>query len=316
MSRSAAYPLVAVTAWGLMFDIIGRALHHVDAFNLTALRYGLGVLILIAILVAREGLAALGPNGRSVELVLLGVVGFAGFNLLTNLALGRTQPQNAALIVALTPLLTVFIRWVRDGIRPQPVTLLLIAAALLGVLLVVSKGRLTGFGTVGSGDLLMFGAVTGWAFYTHGSGRFPEFSGLRYATLTAITGTTTILVLTAISDTAGWQHLPALSDVLAIWPQLGYIVLIGAVAAILAWNTGVRRLGAANAALFMNLVPVVALTLATVQGYRPRPVELLGTAITAAAIVTANLLGRRYPSTGAGTAVTAGSPQRALTRIG
>ena len=42
----------------------------------------------------------------------------------------------------------------------------------------------------------------------------------------------------------------------------------------------------------MNLVPVVALALAAVQGYRPRPVELIGIALTAAAIVTANLLAR------------------------
>jgi drug/metabolite transporter (DMT)-like permease len=295
MSRHAAYPLVAVVAWGLMFSVLGRALRHVDPFNLTVLRYGLGVLIFIAILAVREGVAALRAGRRTVEVVLLGMVGFAGFNLLTNLALERTRPQNAALVVALAPLLTVLVRWVRDGVRPRPVTLLLIGAALVGVLLVISKGRLTGFGAIGAGDLLMFGAVTGWAIYTDGAGRFPEFSALRYATLTAITGTATIVVLTAIADAAGWQHVPALPDVAAIWPELAYVVLIGAVVAILAWNTGVRRLGAANAALFLNLVPVVALALATVQGYRPRPVELLGTAITATAIVTANLLARRAP---------------------
>jgi drug/metabolite transporter (DMT)-like permease len=292
VSRSVGYPLVAVTAWGLMFAVLGRALRHVDPFNLTAVRYGLGVLILVAILVAREGTAALRPDGRTVELLLLGVVGFAGFNLFTNLALQRTQPQNAALVVALTPLLTVLVRWVRDRVRPRPVTLLLIGVALAGVLLVVSKGRLAGFGAFGPGDLLMFGAVTGWAIYTHGGGRFPEFSPLRYATLTAVAGTATILVLTLLSDAVGWQHAPSPGDVLAIWPEIGYVVVIGAVLAILAWNTGVRRLGAPNAALFMNLVPVVALALATVQGYRPRPVELIGTALATAAIVTANLLAR------------------------
>jgi drug/metabolite transporter (DMT)-like permease len=138
----------------------------------------------------------------------------------------------------------------------------------------------------------MFGAVTGWAIYTHGSGRLPELSPLRYATLTAITGTSAILVLTGLADAAGWQHAPSLPEVLAIWPELGYVVVIGAVLAILAWNTGVRRLGAPNAVLFLNLVPAVALALAATQGYRPRPVELLGVAITVAAIVTANLLAR------------------------
>jgi hypothetical protein len=53
------------------------------------------------------------------------------------------------------------------------------------------------------------------------------------------------------------------------------------------------RLGAANTALFMNLVPVTALVLAIVQGYRPGPAELVGMAVTVGAIATANLLGRR-----------------------
>ena len=293
MSRSVAYPLFAVVAWGIMFSVLGRALHHVDAFNITAVRYGLGIVILVAVLVAREGRAALRFGGRAVELVVLGALGFAGFNLLTNLALGRTQPQNAALIVALTPLLTVLVRWVREGVRPRLATLALIGAALAGVLLVITKGRLAAFGALGTGDLLMLGAVAGWAIYTHGAGRFPELSPLRYATLTAAAGTVTILVLTALSDAIGWQHLPSGSDLLAIWPELAYVVVIGAVLSILAWNTGIRRLGAPNAALFMNLVPIVALGLAVFEGYRPNPAELIGVAVTAAAIVTANLLGRR-----------------------
>ena len=293
MSRSAGYPLVAVVAWGLMFTIVARALPHVDAFNLTAARYLVGGLVLVGLLAAREGRAALGPGGRAVELVVLGAAGFAGFNLLANLALSRTAPQNAALIVALTPLLTVLIRWVRDGVRPRPVTLALIAVALAGVLLVITKGRPTGLSAFGSGDLLMLGGVLGWALYTHGSSRFPEFSPLRYASLTAATGTVTILLATAVADAFGWQRLPSTGDLGRVWPELAYLVFIGAVLAMLAWNTGIRRLGAPNTALFMNLVPVIALVVAIVQGYRPGAPELVGMAVTVGAIATANLLGRR-----------------------
>jgi drug/metabolite transporter (DMT)-like permease len=293
MSRSAGYPLVAVIAWGLMFAIIGRALAHVDAFNLTAARYLLGSLILLALLAAREGRSALRPGGSAVELVLLGAAGFAGFNLFANLALSRTAPQNAALIVATTPLLTVLIRWARDGVRPRRSTLALIAVALAGVLLVITKGRLSGLSSFGSGDLLMVGSVVGWAFYTHGSSRFPHFSALRYAALTAAAGTATILFATVLADAIGAQHLPSAVDLGRVWPELAYLVFIGAVLAMLAWNTGIRRLGAPNTALFMNLVPVTALVLAIVQGYRPGVVELVGMAVTVGAIVTANLLGRR-----------------------
>jgi len=184
-------------------------LHHVDAFNLTAVRYGVGVLILVAILVIREGRSAVRFGGRAVELAVLGAAGFAGFNLLTNLALGRVAPQNAALVVAVAPLLTVLVRGVRDGIRPAGATLALTGAALVGVVLVITKGRLNSFDSFGWADLLMLGAVTGWAFYTHGPSRFPEFSPLRYATLTAVTGTVTILLLTGLADLVGWQWLPS-----------------------------------------------------------------------------------------------------------
>jgi len=296
MPRAIGYPLGAVVIWGLMFAVLGRALHHVDAFNLTLVRYGVGVLILVAILVVREGRSAVRFGGRAVELAVLGVAGFAGFNLLTNLALARVAPQNAALVVAVAPLLTVLVRWVRDGIRPAGATLALTGAALVGVVLVITKGRLASIDSFGWADLLMLGAVTGWAFYTHGSSRFPEFSPLRYATLTAVTGTVTILLLTGLADLVGWQRPPSAADLGAIWPELLYVVFLGAVVSILAWNIGVRRLGVSNAALFMNLVPLTALGLATVQGHHPVPVELAGTALTIAAVAAANLLGRRRPA--------------------
>ena len=52
--------------------------------------------------------------------------------------------------------------------------------------------------------------------------------------------------------------LPTAADVGAEWPGIAFVVVFGALIAVVAWNAGVRRLGAANAALFMNLVPVTA----------------------------------------------------------
>jgi len=298
-SRHAAFPLFAVLSWGVMFPVLASALTRVDALNLTTARYVLAAAVLLALLLAREGRRALRPDGRGTETVLLGVVGFAGFNVLTNLALGHAAPQQIALFAATTPLVTQLVRWARDGVRPRPALLGLSLVALLGVGLVITRGRLDGLGQFGVGGLLMIGAVVAWAIYTHGAGRFPEYSPLRYTTLTAVAGTLAMLAASAVADLTGLQHAPAAADLVAVAPQLAYAVVVAAVLAVLAWNTGVRRLGAADAALFMNLVPVTTFAVQTLRGYRPGAVELAGAALTIAALVAANLATRARPAAGA-----------------
>lgn len=291
-SRAAAYPLIAVLAWGAMFPILASALSRVDPLNLTTARYLLAAVILVAILLVREGPAALRLGGRGVEVVVLGVVGFAGFNLLTNLALEHAAPQQISLFVATTPVITQLVRWARDGVRPKPLLLALSLVALLGVGLVITRGSLAGLGQFGLGGLMMIGAVLGWGIYTHGASRFGAWSPLRFTTLTALAGTAAMLAASIGADAVGWQHAPAAADLVAVTPQLAYAVIVAAVVAVLAWNTGVQRLGAANAALFMNLVPVTTFAVQIARGYRPEAIELVGAAITIAALVAANLATR------------------------
>ncbi|MEU7793305.1 hypothetical protein AB0B11_07695 [Micromonospora tulbaghiae] len=78
-----------------------------------------------------------------------------------------------------------------------------------------------------------------------------------------------MLAASAVADLTGLQHASAAADLVAIAPQLAYAVLVAAVLAVLAWNTGVRRLGPADAALFMNLVPVATFAVQILRGYRP-----------------------------------------------
>jgi drug/metabolite transporter (DMT)-like permease len=292
MSRNYAFPLVAVVSWGVMFPVLATALVTVDAINLTAVRYLLAAAVLVGLLAAREGLATLRTEGRGAAVLLLGVLGFAAFNLLTNFALGHATPQNVALFGATTPVATHFVRWVRDGVRPRPALLALSGLAFVGVGLVITKGRLDALAGIGVGELMMVGAVIGWVIYAHGSSRFTTWSPLRYTTLTSVAGTATIVAVALAADLAGWQHVPTAGALLGIAPQLGYLVLVAAVIAVLAMNTAARRLGAANAALFMNLVPVVTFVVQMVRGYRPLPVELAGALLTVLALIAANLVTR------------------------
>jgi drug/metabolite transporter (DMT)-like permease len=245
-----------------------------------------------------EGLRALRLEGRGLELWAFGTAGIAGFNLFAFAGLEHTTPEHAALIVATSPLMTLLADAGLARRAPRPVTLGFVLMALAGVLLVIGHGDPAALlhGGINGGDVLVLIGTASFVVYTFGARRFASYTSLRYTALSATGGTITVLAVTAFAAAAGWLTPPTAGDVAAIWWQLAYIVVIGALAAVLAWNEGVKRLGAPNAALFMNLVPVVAFTIAIVRGYHPDGMELLGAVITVAALIGANLTSRRQES--------------------
>jgi drug/metabolite transporter (DMT)-like permease len=287
--------LVPAFGWGAMFPIADSAIKHVDPFHLTALRYILAAFGFLALLWAFEGRRALRLEGRGRELFLFGSAGIAGFNLFAFAGLEHTTPEHAALIVATSPLITLLASSALAGTAPPRVTLGFVVLALAGVLMVIGHGDPAAVvnGGVNGGDLLVLLGTASFVVYTLGARRFTDYSALRYTALSATGGTITVLLATEIGTLAGWLTAPSAGDVGAIWWQLAYVVVVGALAAVLAWNEGVRRLGAPNAALFMNLVPVVAFVIAIVRGYQPAAAELAGAAVTVSALVGANLTARR-----------------------
>ena len=287
--------LVPAFGWGAMFPIADSAIKHVDPFHLTAVRYILAAFGFLALLWAFEGRRALRLDGRGPELFVFGSAGIAGFNLFAFAGLEHTTPEHAALIVATSPLITLLAASALAGAAPPRVTLGFVFLALAGVLLVIGHGDPAAVvnGGVNGGDLLVLVGTASFVVYTLGARRFADYSALRYTALSATGGTITVLLATEAGTLAGWLSAPSAGDIGAIWWQLAYVVIVGALAAVLAWNEGVRRLGAPNAALFMNLVPVVAFAIAIGRGYQPAVVELGGAALTVAALVGANLTARR-----------------------
>ena len=281
--------------WGGQFVIGKSALGRVDAFHLTTVRYFLAGLTLLALLAVVEGPRALRLEGRGLRLFWLGTLGFAGFNLLGFTGLAHAQAQSAALVTALAPLLTALVLWGRDGLRPSRITLAALAVALVGVALVISQGDpLSIFsGSVGLGDALVGAGVLCFIFYTLGAARHRDLSPLRYTALTASLGWISIAAATAIGTLAGWLSSPSADDYAAVWPQIAYIAFLGAVVAVLSWNASVLKLGAQNAVLFGNLVPVTAFAIEIARGYQPHVLELFGAALTIGALVAANVLERR-----------------------
>ena len=290
-----AAAVVTTTAWGGQFIVGKSAFAHLDPVWLTALRYGLASVVFVALLAAVEGAAAFRPTRTWWRVGVLGVVGFAGFNLLAYVGLTSTTPQAASLLVSTMPLITAFVLWARTGSRPAAATWWFSVLALLGVGLVLTDGHPARLlhGGLGWGHLLILAGAASWVVYTTGAATVPDWSPLRYTTVSAAIGSLGILAIALASTAAGWISLPTPGDVAAVGWQLAYVALVAAVVAVLCWNAATRSLGAQDAVLFINLVPITAFAVEAVRGHAPHPAELLGAAVTLAALVGHNAWARR-----------------------
>ena len=278
-----------------MFPIAKRSLAMIDAFSLGTLRYVLGLAIFSALLWAIEGRQAFRYGTRLWPAIGFGVVGITGFNTLVWYGLNFTRPEHAGILMALqTPLIALSL-WVLRGQRPAAFTLGCVAVAIGGVILVVTKGdpaRAFEGGSLLGDVLVLLGAVC-WVAYSMAGGRFTGWSPLRMTTLTCIPGGIGLLTANAIAVATGFVPMPSLEAIGQVWWQVTYFALGSVVLGVLGFNAGVKHLGALNAMLMVNLVPVGVFAIEAALGRRYETVELAGAAVVIGALVANNLYLRK-----------------------
>ncbi|MEI6722813.1 MAG: DMT family transporter, partial [Betaproteobacteria bacterium] len=275
-----AWIAVCVLCWAPMFPIAKRSLAMIDAFALGTLRYVLGLAIFSALLWAIEGRQAFRYGTRLWPAIGFGVVGITGFNTLVWYGLNFTRPEHAGILMALqTPLIALSL-WVLRGQRPAAFTLGCVAVAIGGVILVVTKGdpaRAFEGGSLLGDVLVLLGAVC-WVAYSMAGGRFTGWSSLRMTTLTCIPGGIGLLLANATAVATGFVPMPSLEAIGQVWWQILYFAAGSVVLGVLGFNAGVKHLGALNAMLMVNLVPVGVFAIEAALGRRYETVELAGAA--------------------------------------
>lgn len=299
--RGTLYMLLVIAIWGAFLPVGKSALEMVDPYWLTALRFTAATGAFLVLLRLQEGRNALRAEGHLLKIALFGTFGFAVFGICLFEGLRLTRPEISAMILALGPIQVALFQWWRSGRRPDRVTLAAIACALAGELFVITAGdvaRLTGGDALGNG--LIFVASLCWTAYTLGGQQFPGWSPVRYSALSCSMGWLAIMVALAIATLAGHSRPPRTDQLLAVWPQLGFIVFCVSVFGILFWNMAVAKIGPLSAGLIGNFAPVITYLIALAQGRRPASLELIGAAIVLIALVANNLhqgsrIGRNQP---------------------
>jgi len=279
--------LLATSGWGSLFLVSKGVLHHVEPVWFTLIRYTVSAL-LFALLIVPRGAAPWRKLGlHAGPLALRGAAGFGVFSVMLLVGLAHSVPSHGAVIIATTPMTTQLVRWALDGVRPSRTALLTTALALLGVAVV--SGLLFGGGATGAstlfGDAIAFVGTLGWVWYTRGMARFPELDVIEYTALTVLAAWPVLLAAAVGATLLGWSAAPTLHGLRLSWQALLFVGVMPSAVSVLAFNYGVRALGAVTGTAFLNFVPVSALLMSAALGRLPTLNEAVGMAMVIAALL-------------------------------
>ena len=191
---------------------------------------------------------------------LLGLFGIASFNTLLYTAAHSTTVINIALTQSVMPVIIVSISFILFRDRITPVQIFAIALCTLGAGYIVIHGnwqRLLQLEFV-SGDLIMLLAVTLYALYTVLLRKRPDIKAMSFLTTTFAVGVVLLLPLYL------WERQTAapLELTQPVILSLLYVAFCPSILAYLFWNQGIHEIGANQAGLYINLVPLFASLLA------------------------------------------------------
>jgi drug/metabolite transporter (DMT)-like permease len=217
----------------------------------------------------------------------LAFFGMAAFHTALYLSVNYTTATNAALLVAICPLLVPLLAWTlyRDPVTPR--ILLAIAVSLFGVAVVVLRGDPARLLTLqfNAGDLIMLAAVFFWSMYTVLLKRRP--AGLHSQSLLVATMILAALMLLPVYlwESAFVRAMPVTQDSML---AVAYVVVFASILAFLCFNRGIEVLGPSKGGVFLHLIPVFAALLAFVfLGERLQPFHAVGIAAIVGGIVLA-----------------------------
>lgn len=187
----------------------------------------------------------------------LALTGILLYNLCFLYGLKHTPAGRGALVVALNPVVVALVAWFLGSERMNALKAAGIGLALAGCLTVIGNGDPLALlqGEVGIGEWLILGCVGFWAAYTFiGRRATRTLSPLATTLYASLIGA---VLLGLVSLVQGSVELGAWSW--RVWGSVAFLAIGGTALAFTWYTDGVKRLGAARAAVFINLVPVFAI---------------------------------------------------------
>lgn len=217
--------------------------------------FGVGFLIL-AQAISKKRIPCKAITQQFKGIFLVGIIGLFGFNVFFFLGLVYTSALNAALIVSLNPVFTLFLSYLILGERINFLQKTGSFIALIGVAYLLAHGNVQNLVNIQwqKGDVLILAANLVFAMHHVWVKKYRGELDNRIFTL--LTNALCLMGFVICMPFVGMKAL-AVVDIY-FWGAAVGIGVLGTGLAYLLWNAGIKILGAGKAGLYMNIVPLAA----------------------------------------------------------
>lgn len=255
--------LFAVVVWGASFIATKIAVGEISPIAVVWLRFAMGIPILFAAVVMRKQFAF--PKGKEwLYFALLGFLGISFHQWLQSNGLKTAQATTTAWIVTTSPAFIAVLGWL---VLKEKLNLLQssgIALAMVGVLVVVSKGNLANifvgsFGTIG--DFLILISAVNWAVFS-----ILSRHGLKTHPSTRLTFWVMTIgwLITSVAFFAGksYTQIPLLDS--RGWWAMIFLGIFTTGLAYIAWFDALAQLPSAQTGAFLFIEPLASMVVAAI----------------------------------------------------
>lgn len=277
-------------------SIVGRAVRSdIPPFTLALVRW-VGALFILAPVALRHVIAEREALCRAWPVILLlGLVGVAGFNGFLYSGLHHTTATNALLIQALIPGLVLLSGAMLFRDRSPWGQIAGVVLSTLGVVIIVFRGDPMAILRLhfGLGDSLILGGCLAWAIYTVCLRLAPQVHPLAFLFTTFAIGAMAMAPLAA-SEAQRIAQIPWRSDIFAAF---AYVAIFPSVIAYFLYNAAVARIGPGAAGQTISLMPLFGALLAAallnekLEAYHGAGMALILTGVLLSALANARRAG-------------------------
>lgn len=260
--------------WGVNIPVMKIGLVDVEPFAFNAVRLALSAVVLTVLALRESSPSTKWPPGLWKQIAIYAVIASGMYQILFLLGVTRTATGNGSLIMATVPMWTALLARFLLGERLNWLARTGLTTAFLGTLVVALEKGISGDRHLLIGNFFMLMAALTWAWGTVQSRKvLPYISPMR---LSAISAVSMLPVHFACAATSLGSIRPRLNE-MNLWGSIIYAGVLSTGLALPMWSYGVRHSGAAQAAVFQNLVPIVAIASAwLIQGDAVTSNQILG----------------------------------------